>query len=64
MFDKVKVVIVMTAAVLLAACGEALAAKGMKEAGQQNGLMAEISAALHDWHVISAGHGVFQVLPP
>ena len=50
--DKVKVVLVMGAAVFLAAFGEALAAKGMKVAGEQSGLMAQIAAAVRDWHVL------------
>ena len=42
----------MGVAVLLAAFGEALAAKGMKEAGQQNGFVAQLTMAVHDWHVL------------
>ena len=52
MSDKVKVILVMGAAVFLAAFGEALAAKGMKVAGEQSGLAAQLGAAVRDWHVL------------
>ena len=54
MSDKGKVFFVMLAAVIAAAIGEALAAKGMK--ATQHGdmpLMMQIRAALGDWRVIA-----------
>ena len=46
-----KVFAVMLAAVVLAAIGEALAAKGMKAVDTGQGLSAQIGTALRDWHV-------------
>ena len=53
MSDKAKVFVILGIAVVLAAVGEALAAKGMKQAGEQSGLMAQLSAAVKDWHVLT-----------
>ena len=53
MSDKWKVFVVMLAAVIAAAIGEALAAKGMK--ATQHGempLMMQVRAAVSDWRVI------------
>lgn len=53
MSDKAKVFVILGIAVVLAAVGEALAAKGMKQAGEQSGLTAQLSAAVKDWHVLT-----------
>lgn len=53
MSDKAKVFAILGVAVVLAAVGEALAAKGMKQAGEQSGLVAQLSAAIKDWHVLT-----------
>jgi drug/metabolite transporter (DMT)-like permease len=54
MSDKWKVFGVMLGAVILAAVGEALAAKGMKAAQQEPmPLLRQIQAALSDWHVMA-----------
>lgn len=54
MSDKWKVFIVMLAAVIAAAIGEALAAKGMKATQHGDaGLLMQIRAALGDWRVIA-----------
>jgi drug/metabolite transporter (DMT)-like permease len=49
--DKVKMFLVLFVAILLAAAGEALAAKGMKATNPDQGLVAQIRTALGDWHV-------------
>jgi drug/metabolite transporter (DMT)-like permease len=41
----------MLVAILLAAAGEALAAKSMKATDSQPGLAAQLKAAVSDWHV-------------
>ena len=54
MSDKWKVFFVMLAAVVAAAVGEALAAKGMKATQQGDmDLIMQIRAALSDWRVIA-----------
>ena len=54
MSDKWKVLVVMLFAVVAAAIGEALAAKGMKATHQeQAGVLEQIRAALGDWHVLA-----------
>jgi drug/metabolite transporter (DMT)-like permease len=51
MEEKWKVFWVMLAAVLLAAIGEALSAKGMKASDPQSGLLAQLRTVAGDWHV-------------
>ena len=54
MSDKWKVFAILGVAVILAALGEALAAKGMKATHQeQAGVLMQIKAALGDWHVLA-----------
>lgn len=53
MSDKLRVVLVMLCAILCAATGEALAAKGMKQTEGVNGILAQIGVALRDWHVVT-----------
>ena len=56
MSEKWQVFFIMTAAVVLAAIGEALAAKGMKQTHQeQAGVLMQIKVALGNWHVIAGG---------
>ncbi len=53
MSDKWKVVVVMLAAIVLAAVGEALAARGMKDTHQeQASVLQQIQAALGNGHVL------------
>lgn len=56
MSEKWQVFFIMTAAVVLAAIGEALAAKGMKQTHQeQASVLMQIKVALGNWHVIAGG---------
>ncbi len=52
MSEKWRVALIILVAVLMASAGEALAAKGMKAASADNGVLAQIRAALSDWHVL------------
>jgi drug/metabolite transporter (DMT)-like permease len=49
--EKWKVFLVLLVAIVLAAVGEALAAKGMKATDPQAGLAAQLKAVVGDWHV-------------
>lgn len=56
MSEKWQVFFIITAAVVLAAIGEALAAKGMKQTHQeQASVLMQIKVALGNWHVIAGG---------
>ena len=52
MSEKWKVFAVMLAAITVAAIGEALAAKGMKQMDPHAGLAAQLATVIGDWHVI------------
>lgn len=51
MSEKMKVFAIMLVAILLAAFGEALAAKGMKSTDPDSGLLSQLKTAVGDWHV-------------